>query len=325
MSSNVLGRKVAKIALSYNGAITGSKKHKELVDVFNKEHPNGQHASYRDYWCAIAWTSWQLLAGMSHADVPMGYNVPQLVEQAKARGIWVEDDKHVPRTGDGIVYDWQDNGIGDNKGGADHIGVVYKVSDSTVYVIEGNAGNKGVCKKRTLPVNGRTIRGYICPKYNAVYIDYVARRLSYPKGTDKSKYKVKGGRACLHFRRSWKKRFPKRRMDSGCHQFVMLVMKVCGYKTMPLAWGKILKYLGERCIRINSNHSVSQVRKGDIMVYKRVDKKGVAHYHIWIVVKVDGKIMCAEANQGRYWSHIASTAKITKHYTKTYIFRPKEG
>ena len=326
MSSNVLGRKVAKIALSYAGARTGDKKHRDLVDTFNKEHPNGQHASYSDYWCAIAWTAWQLKAGLTHDDVPMGYNVPQLVQQAKDRGIWVEDDKHAGRPGDGIVYDWQDSGAGDNKGGPDHIGTIYKVSRKTIYVIEGNAGDQGICKRRAVPINGRYIRGFICPRYNAIYIDWLARRYAWPKGTDKKKFAVKGGKPCMKFRKAWKKRFPKRKIGSGCHQYVMLVMRVAGYKVMPLAWSKIIKYLKERCKLIKFEHKASQLRKGDIMIYKRVDSNKKAHYHIWIVVEVGGKLMMAQANQGLYYAHITpSLSKALKKYAKTYLFRAKES
>ena len=31
-------------------------------------------------------------------------------------GCWQENDAYVPSPGDAILYDWQDNGIGDNTG-----------------------------------------------------------------------------------------------------------------------------------------------------------------------------------------------------------------
>lgn len=321
MSSNVLGKKVAKIALSYEGAKTGDKKHRKLVDTFNKVEPNGMVASYKDYWCAISWTAWQILAGMSHKDVPMGYNVPRLIEEAKARKIWVESDSYTPRAGDGIIYDWQDSGKGDNTGNGDHIGVVYKCTKDTIYVIEGNAGDKGVCKKRKVAINGRYIRGFITPKYNAIYIDHLARRYAWAKGTPKATYQKKPNK---YFKRAWHKHFPKKKIGSGCHQFVMLVMRVAGYKVMPLAWDKIIKYLSKRCTRI-AFKGVSSLKKGDIFVYRRVDKKGVKHHHIFIIVEIDGKLMIAEANQGKSYAHINTSLKKTvKTYANTWLFRPKE-
>ena len=323
--SNTLGKKVAKIALAYEGASTGDKKHKQLVDIFNKEKPNGQVASYRDYWCAIAWTAWQLKAGMKHEDVPMGYNVPQLVEQAKKRKIWVESDKYIPRAGDGIIYDWQDDGKGDNKGNGDHIGLVYKVTKSNIYVIEGNAGDKGVCKKRKVAINGRYIRGFITPKYNAIYIDHLARLYAWKKGTPKKKYAWKGGKARKSYRVAWKKFFPGKTINADCHRFVKLVMKAAGYKTMPLTWSKLIAYLKKRCVQVKFSHKTSQLRKGDIMVYRRIDSKGVKHYHIWIIVEIGGKLMIAEAQHQRNYAHInKSLKKAVKKYDKTWLFRPKE-
>ena len=323
--SNVLGKKVAKIALTYEGCKTGDKKHKQIVDTFNKEKPNGQVASYKDYWCAIFWTAMQLKAGMTHKDVPMGYNVPQLVEQAKDRGIWIESDKHIPRKGDGIVYDWQDTGKGDNKGTGDHIGTVYKVSDTKIYVIEGNAGDEGVCKKRVVALNGRYIRGFICPKYNAIYLDILARKYAWKKGTAKKKYAWKGGKACKAYRKAWKKLFPDKTLNADCHRYVKLVMKSAGYKTMPLTWSKLIKYLKKRCDVVKFSHKTSQLKKGDIMVYRRIDSDGVKHYHIWMIVEVGGKLRIAEAQHKRAYAHInTNLKKACKKHDKTWLFRVKE-
>ena len=68
------------------------------------------------------------------------------------------------RERDLIFYDWDDKGTGDNKGVSDHVGIVEEVSGSTITVIEGNYNN--ACKRRTLKVDGRYIRGYGVPKYD---------------------------------------------------------------------------------------------------------------------------------------------------------------
>ena len=69
------------------------------------------------------------------------------------------------KVGDVILYDWQDNGVGDNMGSADHVGIVYSVSGNSFVVIEGNYSN--TVKKRNLVVNQRCIRGFIAPKYSS--------------------------------------------------------------------------------------------------------------------------------------------------------------
>ena len=79
-------------------------------------------------------------------------------------GIWVENDAYVPKPADAILYDWDDSGSGDNTGTPEHIGTVEKVEGSLITVIEGNYSN--AVKRRVMEVNGRYIRGYICPKYD---------------------------------------------------------------------------------------------------------------------------------------------------------------
>ena len=87
-----------------------------------------------------------------------------MITLLKKLGIWEENDAYVPQAGDIIFYDWQDSGAGDNVGSSDHVGLVEKVENGIITVIEGNKSN-GV-NKRTIPVNGRCIRGYGVPNYD---------------------------------------------------------------------------------------------------------------------------------------------------------------
>lgn len=64
-----------------------------------------------------------------------------------------------------IFYDWDDTGAGDNTGWPDHVGIVESVSGGNITVIEGNKNN--AVARRTIAVNGRYIRGYGVPKYEA--------------------------------------------------------------------------------------------------------------------------------------------------------------
>ena len=64
-----------------------------------------------------------------------------------------------------IFYDWQDSGVGDNMGAADHVGIVIGVSGSVINIIEGNCGHQVQYTARQ--VNGRCIRGYGLPDYAA--------------------------------------------------------------------------------------------------------------------------------------------------------------
>jgi hypothetical protein len=86
-----------------------------------------------------------------------------MINLYKKHGRWMEKDGYVPEIGDVIMYDWDDSGKGDNKGEADHVGIVISVVNGYMTVIEGNKHNAvGV---RTLAVNGRYIRGFCLPDY----------------------------------------------------------------------------------------------------------------------------------------------------------------
>ena len=61
------------------------------------------------------------------------------------------------------MYDWDDSGLGDNRGNPDHVGIVEQVVGGTITIIEGNKG--GAVARRKLAVNGRYIRGYCTPDY----------------------------------------------------------------------------------------------------------------------------------------------------------------
>ena len=78
----------------------------------------------------------------------------------------MESDSYVPKSGDIIFYDWDDsNPKSENKNSPDHVGIVESVSGDTITVIEGNCDS--AVKRRTIKVNGKYIRGYGVPKYDA--------------------------------------------------------------------------------------------------------------------------------------------------------------
>ena len=88
-----------------------------------------------------------------------------MIDLFKKLGTWVENEDRTPAPGDIIFYDWQDSGSGDNTGWSDHVGIVEAVNGSTITVIEGNYQN--AVGRRKIAVNGRYIRGYGVPKYDA--------------------------------------------------------------------------------------------------------------------------------------------------------------
>ena len=164
---------------SWVGLKESNGSHKKIIDIYNtiKPLPVGYKLKYTDAWCAGAVSAAAKVCDATDI-IPCECSCPRMITLAQKMGIWVENDAHKPQAGDIILYDWDDSGSGDNKGGSDHVGVVEKISGSTITVIEGNYSNS--VKRRSLKINGKYIRGYIVPKFNAepVAVDKpVAREL----------------------------------------------------------------------------------------------------------------------------------------------------
>lgn len=175
-----LRNQLIKTAKSFLGAKQGSAKHKELINKFNQVKPDGWAMTYSAAWCAAAASAFAIKTfGVSKAKkyFPLSANCGTIITKAKKMGIWVESDSHIPKGGDWILYDWDDNGKGNNVGGPDHVGTVDKVSDSKIYVVEGNK-NKAV-GERILAVNGRYIRGFVTPKYSAMAKSKTSSTITY--------------------------------------------------------------------------------------------------------------------------------------------------
>lgn len=144
--------------------LQGEAGHKKVLEVYNsiKPLPRGYKLQAKDPWCAGTVSA--VFAMNGYSDIAECSCI-MMIKKAKDLGIWVEDDAYTPKIGDIIMYDWQDNGVGDNAGTADHTGIVIKVDKRKVMVREGNK-NKTI-GNRDITVDGIHIRGYIVPPYEA--------------------------------------------------------------------------------------------------------------------------------------------------------------
>ena len=168
MTENQLRQQIVSKAESYLGAKQGSAKHKEIVDTYNSHKPlaRGYALKYTDAWCSGFVSAMSIACGMTDI-IPTEVGCGKHIDLFKSIGCWQENDSYIPKVGDIMFYDWDDNGVGDNAGGADHVGIVAEVVGSTITVIEGNMGSNSVVGYRTMRVNGKFIRGYGIPKYSA--------------------------------------------------------------------------------------------------------------------------------------------------------------
>lgn len=150
---------------SWVGLKESDGSHKKIVDIYNTIDPLpvGYRLKVSDAWCAATISAAAQVLNATDI-IPTECSCPRMVDKAKKMGCWVEADNYIPSPGDILLYDWDDNGKGDNTGRPDHVGGVEKVSSNSITIIEGNYSNS--VKRRTLSVNAKYIRGYIVPKYD---------------------------------------------------------------------------------------------------------------------------------------------------------------
>ena len=68
-----------------------------------------------------------------------------------------QDRTYEPKAGDIIFFDWEGDGT------TNHVGIVEKCENGTVYTVEGNSGD--ACKQRQYTVGSSNIYGYGIPAY----------------------------------------------------------------------------------------------------------------------------------------------------------------
>ena len=163
MTENELRNKVCARARAWIGRREADGSHREIIDLYNKYRLPGTAAmSYRDPWCAAFVSAVGMDCGLRDVILPH-INCDGMIAAYRRGGRWIENDAYTPKQGDLIFYDWQDDGIGDNTGSADHVGIVVGVDGRLITVIEGNYSN--AVGQRYIYVDGKFIRGYAVPDY----------------------------------------------------------------------------------------------------------------------------------------------------------------
>ena len=160
---------IINLAESWIGRKESDGTHKMIVDIYNAHKPlaRGYSVKYTDSWCATFISALSIKLGYTDI-IPTECSCQYMIDLFKKINCWVENENYTPKAGDIIFYDWQDSGNGDNTGWSDHVGIVVKVENSIIYVVEGNYDDS--VKLRMISVNGKYIRGYGVPKYDSVVI-----------------------------------------------------------------------------------------------------------------------------------------------------------
>lgn len=255
MKETDLRNKVLAGIIKYNGVKQGSVGHKEILKIFND---SGLCSRYKmtvnDPWCATTASAAYIKAGL--AGQGKGKIFPcvecscgRMIDLAKKAGIWQERDDYKPKVADLVFYDWDDNGVGDDKGAPEHVGIVAAVDGSVIKVFEGNKDN--ACGYRTIAVNGKYIRGYITPDFASIAdkepVGKVLDTTGFKKG-DKT-LGVLAVKQLLFIAR--KKGIVSAIFDNnqlfgnGTEKAVNQALKKLGYKQTGVAGKNFIKKLGE--------------------------------------------------------------------------------
>lgn len=156
---------IVKKAQEWVGRKESNGTHKLIIDTYNSHKPlaRGYAMKYTDAWCSCFVSAVAIACGATDI-IPTEVGCEKHIQLFKNKGIWVENDAYVPSAGDIIFYVWDDSGAGDCTGSADHVGIVEKVANGYITVIEGNISDS--VGRRTIAINGRFIRGFGVPKYS---------------------------------------------------------------------------------------------------------------------------------------------------------------
>lgn len=183
--------KIIKQAIAWIGKNESDGSHKEIIDVYNSHKPlaRGYKMKDTDAWCSCFVSAVAIKCDATDI-IPTEVGCEKHIELFKEKGIWIEDENRVPNPGDIIFFDWEDSGSGDNKGRANHVGIVEKSTSKTITVIDGN--NNDSVARRTIKVNGKYIRGYGVPKYDEESKKEEAKKSMSTKTDSKTYTVVKG-------------------------------------------------------------------------------------------------------------------------------------
>ena len=164
MTELELRNQVVAIMEDWVGLKESNGSFKPIIDLYNSHKPlaRGYKVKYTDHWCATTVSAAFIKAGLTDI-APTECSCAKMIELYQKLGRWEEKDSYSPAVGDIIMYDWDDDGKGDNTGHPEHVGIVSKVLGKIITVIEGNKSES--VAKRTIKVGDKYIRGYCLPDY----------------------------------------------------------------------------------------------------------------------------------------------------------------
>ena len=138
---------IVEIALSQKGYTEGPNNDTKYGEWYGLNY---------NPWCAmfVSWCAFQV--GISESIIPKFAGCTTGFRKMTQMGITTKEHI-IPQKGDLIFFDW------DRSGDYDHVGIVTRANESSVYTIEGNHDDN--VDTYVYPINASYIAGYARPKY----------------------------------------------------------------------------------------------------------------------------------------------------------------
>lgn len=282
MTEKQLREKIVSTAEGWLKCKESDGTHKKIIDVYNRHKPlaRGYKVKYTDEWCSTFASAVAIEAGLTDI-IPTECGCEKHIELFKKLEAWVEDDTYLPKVGDFIFYDWDDIGVGENRGYSDHVGIVVSVAGAVMKVIEGNKSN--AVGYRTIKANDKYIRGYGVPKYASRATEEVtipAEDLAYKVG-DLVQFT-----GCLHYTSSYKSGVAR-----GCKAGVANVTAIAKGKPHPYHLKAVVGKGSTVYGWVNANDVISKDTEKTYTVIKGDTLSKIAKAHgttVEALVKING-------------------------------------
>ncbi|MCG4663141.1 lysozyme family protein [[Clostridium] innocuum] len=123
----------------------------QIGNVGGKPYWSWYGYEHRVEWCAcfVSWCANE--SGVLDITIPKFASVEDGIQWYKNKNSW-SNRNYIPKSGDLIFFDWQ------NDNNPDHVGIVERVDNNTIYTIEGNSHNE--CRERSYSIRSNVIFGY---------------------------------------------------------------------------------------------------------------------------------------------------------------------
>ena len=150
---------VVSTAVAWLGCKESNQTNKPIIALYNSNM--GTNFYYKTAWCAMYVSAVAIKSGTT-AIIVRGSYCPSIINTYKksttSKYKYAGGSKYVPKPGDVIFFDWNNNNV------PDHTGLVASVSGSTIKTIEGNKSD--AVGYRTFKVGYSGVLGYGLPNYD---------------------------------------------------------------------------------------------------------------------------------------------------------------